>query len=561
MADRSRPRWTPALTIGIVLGLLLVLVAILAPLIFGDAASALGTRYRQGPSSGHLLGTDELGRDVLARALVATRLTLIMALGATAIAVIAGVLLGGIVWLFPPVPREVVLRVIDATVAFPPLILALVVAAILGPGSLSALTAIGIAGIPGFARLTTNMVGAVVHREFVTTARLLGVSEFSLFTRHLLPNIAGPLLVLITGSFSLSLLELASLSFVGLGVQSPQYDYGKLLGDGLTVIYNQPWQATAPSVMLVYAGVAAMLIGDGIAARLGGASRRTPRITAPDTTAGQAVAAAPDALLEVADLHIHAPDGTRLVNGVSFTIGEGEVVGIVGESGSGKSMTAMAIAGLSPDGVTARAKTIRLGDLDLTAGPSRRRLAREIGLVYQDPGTTFNPALRIGPQLTEVARLHLGMGRRAATSLLVQGLDRMQVRAPETRMRQHAQQLSGGMLQRAVIASALATEPRLIIADEPTTALDVTVQAEVLRQLRLANEERGTAILFISHDLGVVEQLCDTVLVMKHGEIVERLARAELSAGEVRHPYTRMLLDSSPRIVVPTPAVGEGGSR
>ncbi len=546
-ARRAR-RFAPSLTAGLILGVLLVLVAILAPILLGDEAEALGGGSRQGPSAEHLLGTDALGRDVLARSLVATRLTLLMAAGATAVSVVCGVLIGGLVWLAPRTAREIVLRVIDASVAFPALVLALVIAAILGPGSMSALVAIGVAGIPSFARLTSNMVAGVVQRDFVTTARLLGVPGFRLFSRHLLPNISGALLVLTTSSFALALLEIASLSFVGLGVQSPQFDFGQLLSDGLTAIYSQPWQAIAPSIMLIYTGITAMLIGDGLAQTFDPGLRLPKRAAEPVPAARAASPAQPDALVEVGDLHVFAPNGAELVRGVSFAIDRGQVLGLVGESGSGKSMTAMAIAGLLADGVRSRARTVRVGDLDLTGRCDPRRLATEIGLVYQDPGTTFNPALRMGGQLAEVARIHLGLGRREARMRVRSALDRIHVRDAEARMKQHAFQWSGGMLQRATIASAMLTDPKLIIADEPTTALDVTVQAEVLRQFRRINREQGTAMLFISHDIGVVQELCDQVLVMRSGEIIERLTGADLKAGRVVHRYTRQLLDASPRM-------------
>lgn len=554
-AGRRRPRrFAPSLTVGLVMGGLLVAVAVVAPILFGAAAEQLGGGSRQGPSAAHLLGTDALGRDVLLRALVASRLTLLMAAGATAMSVVCGVLIGGLIWLAPRGPREIVLRVIDASVAFPALVLALVVAAILGPGAGSAIVAIGVAGIPSFTRLTSNMVAAVVQRDFVTTARLLGVPGFRLFSRHLLPNVSGPLLVLTTSSFALSLLEIASLSFVGLGVQSPQFDYGQLLSDGLTAIYSQPWQAIAPSIMLIYAGITAMLIGDGLAQTLDPGLRLPRRPTALAPSAEEGAPARPDVLVEVDGLRVFAPDGSELVRGVSFAIARGEVLGLVGESGSGKSMTAMAIAGLLADGVRSTARTVRLGDLDLTRRCDPRRLATEIGLVYQDPGTTFNPALRMGGQLAEVARIHLGLGRGAARSRVREALERISVRDAGVRMQQHAFQWSGGMLQRATIAAATLTDPKLVIADEPTTALDVTVQAEVLRQFRRINRENGTAMLFISHDIGVVQELCDRVLVMRSGEIVERLDGSDLAAGRVSHPYTRQLLDASPRMDDPVVA-------
>lgn len=548
-AGRRRRKFAPSLTAGLVMGGLLLLVAVFAPIFLGQAAEQLGGGSRQGPSAEHWLGTDALGRDVLARSLVATRLTLLMAAGATALAVIGGVLIGGLIWLAPRKPREVVLRIIDATVAFPALVLALIVAAILGAGSGSALIAIGVAGVPAFARLTSNMVGAIAHREYVTTARLLGVPGFKLFTRHLLPNISGPLLVLMTSSFALALLEIASLSFVGLGVQSPQFDYGQLLSDGLTAIYSQPWQAIAPSIMLIYAGITAMLIGDGLAQTLDPGLRAVKRrARLVPSRKDTAILAAPEALVEVHDLHVYAPNGAELVKGVSFAIDRGRVLGLVGESGSGKSMTAMAVAGLLADGVQAEAEEVRLDDMNLLDRNDPKRLALEIGLVYQDPGTTFNPALRMGGQLAEVARMHMGLGKRAARERVEEALNRIHVRDAATRMGQHAFQWSGGMLQRATIASATLTEPKLIIADEPTTALDVTVQAEVLRQFRRINRERDTAMLFISHDIGVVQELCDEVLVMRAGEIIERLTGADLKAGRVTHPYTQQLLDSSPRM-------------
>ncbi|HWU46813.1 MAG TPA: dipeptide/oligopeptide/nickel ABC transporter permease/ATP-binding protein [Humibacter sp.] len=548
---RVRRRIPVALIAGLAMLAVLVLIALLAPPLLGHAATTVTPDTRAVPSQQHWLGTDDLGRDVLARTLVATRLTLLMSSAATAGSVILGVLIGGLVWVGSRTVREWVLRVIDSTVAFPSLILALVIAAILGAGTIPAIVAIAIAGVPSFARITPNMTGGVASSDFVGTARLLGVPRLSLFTRHLLPNISGPLLVVIASSFALTLLDISSLSFVGLGVQSPEFDWGRLLNEGLPAIYAQPLQVVGPSVILVFAGVAAMLTGDGLAIWLDPRSGRVPAAR-PPRTEGRGVSVTPDALVEVRDLTVRAPSGKILVDGVSFEIGRGEIVGLVGESGSGKSMTAMALARLQADGVAVGAGVLRLGDLDLLSTRQSGRLAREIGLVYQDPGSTFNPALRMGAQLTEVARVHLGLSRRKARETLLAGLTTMRIRDPQTLMSQHAFQLSGGMLQRATLASSLVTDPKLLIADEPTTALDVTVQAEVLRALRRLNRDQGTAVLFISHDIGVVEALCDRVLVMRSGEIVERLAAEELRRREVQHPYTRALLAATP-VLMSTP--------
>ncbi|MFD9108563.1 dipeptide/oligopeptide/nickel ABC transporter permease/ATP-binding protein [Streptomyces bottropensis] len=561
----ARPwRRNPSLPAGaVILGLLLV-VALVAPPLLSGSAETLTDNARLGPGAEHLLGTDAFGRDVLARALVATRLTLLMAAAATAASFVVGVAIGALVHLAPGWLRETCLRLVDSAVAFPSLVLALVIAAVLGPGTGSAIVAIAVAGVPGFARLTANLAATVADKDYVLTARLLGVPGPRILGRHVLPNIGGPLLVLLSSSFTLSLLDISSLSFVGLGVQSPQYDWGRLLNEALPSIFAQPSVVLAPSIMLIVTGVGAMLLGDGVASLVDPRTRGTA--PAPAGTADAAGAAEAsralgasggagavaeteqDGLLTVAGLTVRAGDRT-LVDDVSFTIGAGRIVGLVGESGSGKSTIAMAVAGLLPEGVRANASRLALGDLDLLGTPPERRLATEIGIVYQDPIGTFNPALRLGTQLTEVARAHLGTPRRQATRDMVRALADIHVTEPERRLRQHPHELSGGMLQRASIASAMTTNPRLLIADEPTTALDVTVQAEVLRQFRRINREHGTAMLFISHDIGVVGVLCDTVLVLHGGRVVDRTTGRDLRQGTVTHPYTRALLAATPAAV------------
>ncbi|WP_328841567.1 dipeptide/oligopeptide/nickel ABC transporter permease/ATP-binding protein [Streptomyces europaeiscabiei] len=569
--DTTARRWrrNPSLLSGaVILGLLLLVALVTPPLLSGSAETLTGDT-RLGPGAEHLLGTDAFGRDVLARALVATRLTLLMAAAATAASFVVGVAIGALVHLAPGWLREICLRLIDSAVAFPSLVLALVIAAVLGPGMGSAIVAIAVAGVPGFARLTANLAATVADKDYVLTARLLGVPGLRILGRHVLPNISGPLLVLLSSSFTLSLLDISSLSFVGLGVQNPQYDWGRLLNEALPSIFAQPSLVLAPSIMLIVTGVGAMLLGDGVASLVDPRTRGTA--PAPARTAdpagpfapaqhgaaqapqasGGAVAVAgtePDGLLTVAGLTVRAGERT-LVDDVSFTIGAGQIVGLVGESGSGKSTIAMAVAGLLPEGVRANASRLALGDLDLLGTPPERRLATEIGIVYQDPIGTFNPALRLGTQLTEVARVHLGTPRRQAAQDMVRALADIHVTEPDRRLRQHPHELSGGMLQRASIASAMTTNPRLLIADEPTTALDVTVQAEVLRQFRRINREHGTAMLFISHDIGVVGVLCDTVLVLHGGRVVDRTTGDDLRRGTVTHPYTRALLAATPAAV------------
>ncbi|MCO4256422.1 dipeptide/oligopeptide/nickel ABC transporter permease/ATP-binding protein [Pseudarthrobacter cellobiosi] len=545
---RSKEFWTPAMITGAGLLTALVLIAIIAPLTMRQAAEQLTPNAALGPSAEHWLGTDDFGRDLLARALVATRLTLLMTTGAAAISVISGVVIGLAIWLSGRRVREIALRVLETAVAYPSLIFALVIAAVLEPGVSSAVIAIGIAGIPGFARITANLASSVSNSDYVVTARLLGVSPVRIAARHMLPNMAEPLLILSATVFALSLVEISALSFIGLGVQSPEYDFGRLLNDSLGALYTQPVEAVGPSVMIALTGLSVMLIGDALAAHADPRAKRTffrrvlarnRTVTVPDTDT---------ALVRVENLRISIPGQNQLVKGLSFSINPGEVVALVGESGSGKSLTAMAIAGLPSEDLVVEADLLRVDNMNMLAAPNPSRLAKEISIIYQDPGTTFNPSLRMGSQLTEVLRTHLGMGGAKARKVITEALASVNITEPANRLRQHPHELSGGMRQRAMIAASIVTSPKLIVADEPTTALDVTVQAEVLRQFRRIHREQGTAMLFISHDLAVVQAVCDTILVMKSGEIVERLTSAQLAARDVHHPYTKALLAAIPTL-------------
>ncbi|WP_159058629.1 ABC transporter permease, partial [Streptomyces europaeiscabiei] len=291
--DTTARRWrrNPSLLSGAVILGLLLLVALVAPPLLSGSAETLTGDTRLGPGAQHLLGTDAFGRDVLARALVATRLTLLMAAAATAASFVLGVAIGALVHLAPGWLRETCLRLIDSAVAFPSLVLALVIAAVLGPGMGSAIVAIAVAGVPGFARLTANLAATVADKDYVLTARLLGVPGLRILGRHVLPNISGPLLVLLSSSFTLSLLDISSLSFVGLGVQNPQYDWGRLLNEALPSIFAQPSLVLAPSIMLIVTGVGAMLLGDGVASLVDPRTRGTA--PAPARTADPAGPGAP----------------------------------------------------------------------------------------------------------------------------------------------------------------------------------------------------------------------------------------------------------------------------
>jgi peptide/nickel transport system permease protein len=569
---------TPAgISAAILLGVV-ALLAIFAPILWSPNASAIDTSsILQGPSGRHWLGTNGLGQDVFYQVLVASRLSVGLALAATAIGVACGLLLGTAPLIVGRRAGRFITSVINIAVAFPALLLALFFAIIFGIGAEGALLAIGFASAPAFARLVRTLSASVAGLDYIAAARIAGVSRFRLLTRHVLPNIGETLIVNATMAAGDALLSFAGLSFLGLGVQPPSYDWGQLLNNGLQGIYTRPAAAIAPGVAVVVAGLAFNLFGEALAAGLGVSPQNMTagvlgRLRgALAASAARAAAAEPqpsartvpaDSVLVVSNLEVAFPGGVHPVRGLSFALRRGEAVGVVGESGSGKSLTALAVSRLLEHPAQVSATEVTLLGRDVLAGAGRGRAAgamsdRELrrflgtkaGLVFQDPMTSFNPVKRVGAQLAEVAAVHHGLSRRQARARAVDRLRAVRIPRPEHRARQFPHELSGGMRQRAMIGMAVMGEPALVIADEPTTALDVTVQRQVLRLLKSIQADRDMALLFISHDITVVGQVCDRVLVMYAGKIVENLPVGQLT--DASHPYTRALLAAVPSMETP----------
>lgn len=264
------------------------------------------------------------------------------------------------------------------------------------------------------------------------------------------------------------------------------------------------------------------------------------------------------ALLSLRDLTIEAGAGP-LVHGVGLELSPGKVLGLVGESGSGKSLTVMSVPGLLPRGCRIAAGEILLDGRNLADLPERdlsRIRGREIGVVFQDPFTSLNPVRRVGSLIEESLRRHSGLGAAAARRRAIEALDQVGLPDPEAKARAYPHQMSGGQRQRALIALALANGPRLLIADEPTTALDATVQVEILDVLRRSVERVDGAVLFVTHDLGAAAYLCDEIAVMRGGKILEHGSTRDIITNPT-DPYTLELLACSPRLPALRPA-GEG---
>jgi oligopeptide/dipeptide ABC transporter ATP-binding protein len=522
-----------------------LLLAIVAPMLWSDRAEAIDTnQILQGASSAHWAGTDSLGRDVFFRILVATRLSVTLALAATGIGVVTGLLLGTAPLVLGRRVGRLVTAAVNIAVAFPGLLLALFFAVIFGVGSTGGLFAIGFAFAPGFARLTQTLVAKIAGQDFIAAARIAGVSRPGILIRHVLPNIGEPLIINATIGAGGALLAFAGLSFLGLGVQPPRYDWGRLLGTGLGSIYVHPEAALYSGAAVIVAGLAFNLFGEAAAKSLGHRAVRTK--PAPSPVSKSIVDAPGDAVLAVDDLWVSFGEISP-VRGVSFALRRGEAVGVVGESGSGKSLTALAITRLiEPPGSVTAGRLSFLGTSLLDEAPDRL-LGTRMSIVFQDPMTSLNPTMRVGGQLAEVARAHQGLARRGAWERAVDRLTAVRIPFPTRRARQFPHELSGGMRQRAMIGMGLMGTPALIVADEPTTALDVTVQREVLRLLDSIRVDEGLALLLISHDISVIRQVCDRVLVMYAGRIVEDLP-VDVLSGHARHPYTRALLGAVPSL-------------
>ncbi|GAA3367879.1 dipeptide/oligopeptide/nickel ABC transporter permease/ATP-binding protein [Streptomyces sannanensis] len=505
----------------------------------------------RGPTTGHLLGTDRLGRDLLARLLSATWPSLLPAIAATLLGAAAGITLGALTAVVGGRAARLLGALINLLLAFPALLVAMFLAALFGAGAGGAVFALAVASAPGFARITQTLAAQVAGTDFMAAARVLGLRRHRLLLRHVLPHIAEPLMLNTTVAVGSALVALSGLSFLGLGVQPPSYDWGLLLSQGLDRIYTEPLPAVAPGIAIVYAAVAFQLLGEMLA---GAAVRQARPHPGEEPVTHPARADRPASVghvLEVEDLRVVLPtaDGVvRPVRGVTLTLQRGEMVGLVGESGSGKSLTALAIADLLPDDARATWGTHRFLGADaesLTREERRRQLATGMALIFQNPASAFNPSLRIGTQMTEAVRTHRGTPRAEAVEQALARLQMVALPAGRRLLRSRPFQLSGGQRQRVAIAAASMLRPDLIIADEPTTALDVTVQRQIMDLLRRVRHDDATAILFISHDIALVADACDRVLVMYGGTIVENLPAHELAVG-ARHPYTRMLVASVP---------------
>jgi peptide/nickel transport system permease protein len=543
----------------ILMGLVVVLALItpLMPLADPDVTNT-ANRFKRPFSEGALLGTDHLGRDLLSRLLWGTRLSLAVGIAAAIIAATLGAAIGIIAGYYGGRTDNIIMRGVDMLMAFPYILLALAIVAALGPGLMNALIAVAAVNIPFFARNIRGITVGIAHKEFVDAARLSGMTDTRIILTEVLPNVIPVIVIAMSTTIGWMILETAGLSFLGLGSQPPQADLGSMLGEARSALITNPHTSIVPGAMILIIVMAINLLGDGVRdaldPRLKSGALSRPMPTTMVKRSGPVPEAQPDTLLALRGLktQFHVKDRVyKAVGGVDLQVNPGECLGVIGESGSGKSVTALSIMGLvaSPPGVITGGAVHYKGE-DLIGAPYetlRSLRGDRIAYIFQDPLATLHPLYTVGDQLIEAVRAHHPFDKTEARAHATDLLKSVRIPNAEQRVDSYPHEMSGGMRQRVGIAMALANDPEVIIADEPTTALDVTVQAQILSLLDELRRERGLAIIFITHDFGVVAQLCDRVAVMYAGRIVEE-GPTKTILNAPAHPYTSRLMACVPEL-------------
>jgi len=551
----------PGATLAAIYLLALVAVAIFAPLIapFDPAAPALRFRldppvWLEGGSWDHILGTDNLGRDVLSRILYGARSTLIVALSVVAIAGSFGVLMGLIAGYVGGRIDSLIMRIVDIQLSFPDLLLALTVLTVIGASLPTVIIILSIGGWMVYARMTRGIVIAARHEGYVEAAELIGVPPRRVILRHILPNLTASLLTLAIIELARVVLAEAALSFLGMGIQPPATSWGLDISVGKDHVFGAWWLVTFPGLAIALTILSANVLATWVRLTIDPLEREkrfalsqpVPKRRAPQSRLKEGV----EPLLAIDDLHVSfitTRGRVDAVRGVSLSVRRGETLGIVGESGSGKSVTMQAVMGLIDNPGRIEQGDVRFEGKSLLDRGGERIHGNRISMVFQDAMTSLNPLMSIGTQITEVLDRHRGLKGIPALLRAHELLRLVGIPSPDRQMHALPHELSGGMRQRVMIAIALAAEPDVLIADEPTTALDVTIQAQIVRLLAHLRDRLGLTIVLVTHDLGLVAQFCDRVAVMYAGRIVETADVGDLFAAPA-HPYTAGLLRSTPRL-------------
>ncbi|CCH87620.1 Oligopeptide/dipeptide ABC transporter, ATPase subunit [Modestobacter italicus] len=502
------------------------------------------------PSADHWFGTDPLGRDLLSRIFTAGSLPLLSSALMLLVAFGIGLPLALLAAERGRKVERITSRSTEVLMALPATILLLAVIGVIGNKLYPVMAILGVLISAAVYRVMLGVAQSVRQRLYVDAARVNGLGSLRVNLLHVLPSMATVVAVQAAQLFGIGLLIVAGLAFLGFGPGEPDPSWGFMIQDASGHLFDAPWLLVPSGLVLALTVVAANELADAIAGKAKAerpvARRRKRTPVAPADTAP----ADPGAVLEVRDLSVAVDDGPQLVTGVSFALRRGRVLGLVGESGCGKTMTARSLMGLLPDGVSVSGGSIRWQGRELV-GLSEKELTavrgREIAMISQEPMVALDPMFSIAYQLVGPIRRFRGVGRGEARTIAAELLRNVGIVDAERVLKSYPHQLSGGMAQRVCIALALTGQPELLIADEPTTALDVTVQAEILSLLRALVRDTGLSVVIVSHDLGVVADICDDVAVMYAGAVVESGTAAAV-LDDPSHPYTMALLGANPHV-------------
>lgn len=563
--------------ISLILLVLVALTAILAPIIAPHDPLEIFTA-RQAPGNGFLFGTDDKGRDILSRMLYGGRYSLVIGFGATLFALFFGSIIGAIAAVARKSISEVIMRLLDIIMSVPGIALAAVLVLILGNSVPAIIFSIGFMYTPQIARIVRANIVSEYGEDYVRAVIVSGAQAPWILIKHVLRNCIAPIMVFTVTLVADAIIFEASLTFIGAGITEPTATWGNILADARGgVLAGRWWQALFPGIAIMVTCLALNILSEGLtdamAAKPGAMvatddedaeSRRADDILASDPVRAYAeqaeslnrrLAALRDVELKRTDRHVpdlsvppllqvknlsinfdHHGD-VNVVDSVSFDVRPGQCMALVGESGCGKSITTKVIMSLTDADEHMTGEVLFDGRdlLKLTKEEHRQLLGHEIAMVYQDALSSLNPSMLISAQMKQLTSRG---GTRSAEELLeLVGLD------PKRTLESYPHELSGGQRQRVLIAMALTRDPKLVICDEPTTALDVTVQKQVIKLLNDLQSQLGFAMIFVSHDLALVAEVASEITVMYAGQVIEQAPTKELLTNPI-HEYTRGLLGS-----------------
>lgn len=563
--------------ISLILLVLVALTAILAPIIAPHDPLEIFTA-RQAPGNGFLFGTDDKGRDILSRMLYGGRYSLVIGFGATLFALFFGSIIGAIAAVARKSISEVIMRLLDIIMSVPGIALAAVLVLILGNSVPAIIFSIGFMYTPQIARIVRANIVSEYGEDYVRAVIVSGAQAPWILIKHVLRNCIAPIMVFTVTLVADAIIFEASLTFIGAGITEPTATWGNILADARGgVLAGRWWQALFPGIAIMVTCLALNILSEGLtdamAAKPGAMvatddedaeSRRADDILASDPVRAYAeqaeslnrrLSALRDVELKRTDRHVpdlsvppllrvknlsinfdHHGD-VNVVDSVSFDVRPGQCMALVGESGCGKSITTKVIMSLTDADEHMTGEVLFDGQdlLKLTKEEHRQLLGHEIAMVYQDALSSLNPSMLISAQMKQLTSRG---GTRSAEELLeLVGLD------PKRTLESYPHELSGGQRQRVLIAMALTRDPKLVICDEPTTALDVTVQKQVIKLLNDLQSQLGFAMIFVSHDLALVAEVASEITVMYAGQVIEQAPTKELLTNPI-HEYTRGLLGS-----------------